>query len=158
MSDQTLAQQLGAFAAGTRFDDLPGDVVDSVRKRVLDTVGIAVAAAPLETSRAARAWARSQGGKPVASAVGVPERLPASLAAFVNGVLAHSLDYDDTHLPSVLHPSASVVPASLAVAQETGASGRATIAAIACGLEVCVRIGMAGYDAGAGNSAFFEHG
>ena len=32
-------------------------------------------------------------------------------AAFVNGVLAHSLDYDDTHLPTILHPSASIVPA-----------------------------------------------
>ena len=41
-------------------------------------------------------------------------------AAFVNGVLAHSLDYDDTHLPSVLHPSASVVPAALAAAEHAG--------------------------------------
>lgn len=158
MSEPTLAQQLGAFAAGTRFDDLPDDVVDSVRKRVLDTVGIAVAAAPLETSRAARAWARSQGGNPVASAVGVPQRLPASLAAFVNGVLAHSLDYDDTHLPSVLHPSATIVPVALAVAEREGADGRELVRAIALGLEVCVRLGMAGYDEAAKNSTFFEHG
>ncbi len=41
-------------------------------------------------------------------------------ASFVNGVLAHSLDYDDTHLPSVLHPSASVVPAALAAAKLVG--------------------------------------
>ena len=40
-----------------------------------------------------------------------------SSSRFVNGVLAHALDYDDTHLPSILHPSASVVPASLAVAE-----------------------------------------
>ena len=39
-----------------------------------------------------------------------PERIPAPSAALVNGTLAHALDYDDTHLPSVLHPSASVVP------------------------------------------------
>src|SRR5690606_8858182 len=97
-------------------------------------------------------------GRGQAHAVGLPEKLPAPLAAFVNGVLAHSLDYDDTHLPSVLHPSASVIPAALAVAEQTGADGRATIAAIASGLEVCVRIGMAGYDADAGNSIFFEHG
>ncbi|HTW18531.1 MAG TPA: MmgE/PrpD family protein [Nocardioides sp.] len=158
MSDLTLAQQLGEFAAGTSFDDLPEAVVDSVRKRVLDTVGIAVAAAPLETSRAARAWASSQGGRPVASAVGVPERLPAALSAFVNGVLAHSLDYDDTHLPSVLHPSATVVPVALAVAEREGASGAELVRAIALGLETCVRLGMAGYDEAAKNSTFFEHG
>ncbi|WP_244930470.1 MmgE/PrpD family protein [Nocardioides sp. W7] len=158
MSDPTLAQLLGAFAERTGFDDLPEAVVDSVRKRVLDTVGIAVAAAPLETSRAARAWARSQGGNPVASAVGVPERLPAGLAAFVNGVLAHSLDYDDTHLPSVLHPSATIVPVALAVAEREGASGAELVRAIALGLETCVRLGMAGYDDVAKNSTFFEHG
>ena len=158
MSERTLAQQLGDFAAATSYDDLPDTVVDSVRKRVLDTVGIAVAAAPLETSRAARAWAASQGGTPAASAVGLPDRLPASLAAFVNGVLAHSLDYDDTHLPSVLHPSATVVPAALAAAERTGADGRELIRAIALGLETCVRLGMAGYDEKAKNSTFFEHG
>ncbi|BAS08765.1 cis-aconitate decarboxylase [Arthrobacter sp. Hiyo4] len=60
---------------------------------------------------------RDQGGTAQADAVGVQTRLPAAQAAFVNGVLAHSLDYDDTHLPSVLHPSASVIPAVLAAAQ-----------------------------------------
>ncbi len=67
-----------------------------------------VAAAPLETSLAARRWAQRAGRRAAARPpIGVPDRLPAALAAFVNGVLAHSLDYDDTHLPSVLHPSAS---------------------------------------------------
>jgi 2-methylcitrate dehydratase PrpD len=158
VSDLTLAQEIGRFAATTSFADLPEEVVDSVRKRVLDTIGIAVAAAPLETSRASRAWARSQGGTPAASAVGVPERLPAALAAFVNGVLAHSLDYDDTHLPSVLHPSATVVPAALAAAERSGADGAELVRAIALGLETCVRLGMAGYDEKAKNSVFFEHG
>ena len=76
--------------------------------------------------------------------MGIGARLPAAAAAFVNGTLAHSLDYDDTHLPSVLHPSASVVPAALAVAQARQRSTRELIAAIAAGLEVSVRVGMAG--------------
>jgi 2-methylcitrate dehydratase PrpD len=158
MTDATLAQQLGCFAADCSFARLPEDIIDGVRKRVLDTLGICVAATPLETSRAARKFVTEQGGAPKAHAIGVPGLLPASLAAFTNGVLAHSLDYDDTHLPSVLHPSASVVPAALAVAEAVGADGQATIAAIAAGLEVCVRIGMAGYDRAARNSTFFENG
>jgi 2-methylcitrate dehydratase PrpD len=158
MTQPTLAQQLASFAATTSYDDLPAPVVDSVKRRVLDTLGIAAAAAPLETSRAARRWAASQGGFEGSSAVGVERRLPANLAAFVNGVLAHSLDYDDTHLPSVLHPSASVVPAALAAAERHGADGEHLIHAIAVGLETCVRIGMAGYDEQAKNSTFFEHG
>lgn len=158
MPERTLAQLLAGFAAGARFEKLPEEVVDSVRKRVLDILGICVAASSLDTSAAARAFAAGQGGAAQAHAVAVRRRMPATLAAFVNGVLAHSLDYDDTHLPSVLHPSASVVPAALAAAETAGADGAATIAAIAAGLETCVRVGMAGYDRESGNSTFFEHG
>ncbi|MEO8283715.1 MAG: MmgE/PrpD family protein, partial [Pseudarthrobacter sp.] len=156
--EATLGQQLARFAAEVRYEDLPAEVVESIRSRVLDILGICAAAAPLETSRGARQWARDQGGTPEANAVGLEEALPAALAAFVNGVLAHSLDYDDTHLPSVLHPSASVVPAVLAAAQARGASGKEVIRAVAIGLEVCVRLGMAGYDSATQNSVFFEHG
>lgn len=158
MTELFLAERLARFAVTTTFAELPDEVVDSVRKRVLDVLGICVAATPLHTSHAAREYVREQGGVGQAHGVGVTQQLPATLAAFLNGVLAHSLDYDDTHLPSVLHPSASVVPAALAAAECSGADGRALIAAIACGLEVCVRIGMAGYDQRTGNSTFFEHG
>ncbi|GAB3037636.1 MmgE/PrpD family protein [Parafrigoribacterium mesophilum] len=158
MPEATLARQLAGFAAATAYGNLPPDVIDSVRKRVLDCLGICIAATPLETSRAAMAWVVAQGGTGQSTAIGIPEPVSAPHAAFVNGVLAHSLDYDDTHLPSVLHPSASVIPAALAAAQASGADGRSTIAAIAVGLEVCVRLGMAGYDRAARTSTFFEHG
>ncbi|MEU3474479.1 MmgE/PrpD family protein [Rhodococcus sp. NPDC006774] len=158
MTERTLAQHIAHFAATTRYQDLPEAVVASVGMRVLDTLGIAVAATDLDTSRAATAWAREQGGSATASAVGLDVALPPAMAAFVNGVLAHSLDFDDTHLPSILHPSASVVPAALAAAQEHGADGRELVRGIAIGLEVCVRIGMAGFDPETKNSVFFEHG
>ena len=154
----TVAQRIGEFVSATGVADLPPEVADGVGSRVLDILGIAVAAAPLDTSRAARRWAYEVGGTPVASAVGLPGWTSAPMAAFVNGVLAHSLDYDDTHLPSVLHPSAAVVPAALAAAERSGASGAEVVRAVALGLEVCVRLGMAGYDEAAGNSVFFEHG
>ncbi|HUZ23299.1 MAG TPA: MmgE/PrpD family protein [Streptosporangiaceae bacterium] len=157
-AETTLAQQVGAFAAASTFSRLPAEVIDSVRKRILDILGICVAATPLDTSAAARGWVTEQGGRPQAQAIGIAGKVPATLAAFVNGVLAHSLDYDDTHLPSVLHPSASVVPAALAAGQAAGADGRSVIAAVAAGLEVCVRVGMAGYDPQTRNSTFFDHG
>ncbi|MGH8995323.1 MAG: MmgE/PrpD family protein [Acidimicrobiales bacterium] len=158
MPDVTLAEQLGAFAATSTFDGLPADVVASVRQRVLDTLGICVAASSLDTSAAARAYAAAQGGTEQAHAVGMVGQCPATVAAFVNGVLAHSLDYDDTHLPSIVHPSASVIPSALAAGEEVGAGGGTVIAGIACGLEVCVRLGMAGYDASSGSSVYFDHG
>ncbi|HEX5496792.1 MAG TPA: MmgE/PrpD family protein [Mycobacteriales bacterium] len=155
---EALAVQLADFAAAARFDRLPDDVRRSVVDRVLDSVGVSLAALGLDTSRAAVALVRSRGGAGQATVLGTGDRLPAASAAFANGVLAHSLDYDDTHLPSILHPSASVVPAALAAAQLFDRSGAEFLTAVAVGLEVCVRLGLSGYDTGTNNSVFFDRG
>jgi 2-methylcitrate dehydratase PrpD len=64
-------------------------------------------------------------------------------AAMLNGTLAHSLDFDDTHAPGSLHPSAPIIPAAFAAAEMTGADGKATIAAIVAGYEVQIRLSLA---------------
>ncbi len=153
-----LVEHLGGFAADAMRDGLPEIVASSTRQRILDIVGLCLASIPEATSAAAVAYAEAQGGSPVATVIGRTAKLPANQAAFVNGVLAHSLDYDDTHLPSILHPSASIVPATLAVGEAVGASGRDVLVATAVGIEVCVRLGMAGYDRESNNSLFFERG
>jgi 2-methylcitrate dehydratase PrpD len=158
MPESTVAQKLAAFASGVRPGGLPAEVEASIRERILDTVGLCLGAIPLETSGMALQVARSWGGPEESTGIGQARRLPAGAAAFLNGVLAHSLDFDDTHLPSVLHPSASVIPGILAVAEQTGASLDEAIAAAAAGYEVCVRTGMAAYDRSLGNSVFFERG
>lgn len=153
----TLAQTLAAFGAGLRYEDLPEEIAADVKARVLDILGICIAATDLPSSGSIHRYV-TKSGAGGATGIGVDTKLSAENAAFMNGVLAHSLDYDDTHLPSILHPSATVVPAVLAVAEERGLSGEQVITAIAFGLEVCIRLGMAGYDKEKGNSVFFEHG
>ena len=157
----TPAQQFAAFAAAHRgrvTDELSTDVVG----RLLDTVGNCLAAAaltdPSEPHNAIARVLRARGGRPESGVLLGGPALPASSAAMINGTLAHALDFDDTHLPSVLHPSSSVVPAALAVAQVTQASGADLIAAIAVGIEITNRIGMAGYVPALRNSVFFVRG
>jgi 2-methylcitrate dehydratase PrpD len=65
------------------------------------------------------------------------------VAALLNGLLGHSLDFDDTHAESSLHPSAPVVPAALAAGEMAGADGATVLAAIVAGYEVCCRLGLA---------------
>ena len=146
--------QLGRLAGGP----VPEEIRASIPSRIIDIVGIAVRACPLDTSRAATEFAVAQGtgAQATATAIGAGRRVASTEAAFVNGVLAHSLDYDDTHLPSILHPSASVVPASLAVAEWREAPGAALVDAVAVGLEVAVRLGMGGYDPRARQSVYFD--
>jgi 2-methylcitrate dehydratase PrpD len=158
----TLAERLAAFAVAVR-DEIPQIVVDDVAGRLVDTFGNALAARSLhgehEPHHALERLVRQQGGVAEASIWGGgPERVPASSAALVNGTLAHALDFDDTHLPSVLHPSASVIPAAFAVGEARDASGRELAAAIAVGIEITNRLGMVGYSRELRNSVFFEHG
>ena len=64
-------------------------------------------------------------------------------AAFLNGALGHSLDFDDTHAAGSLHPGAPVIPAALAAGEMAGASGADVLAAIVAGYEVTCRIALA---------------
>lgn len=157
----TAVAQLAAFAAWS-MRAVPERVLADAKGRVLDVLGNCLAALMLaghdEPHAAVLRALRRRGGTPEAVVIGRSERLPASSAALVNGALAHALDFDDTHLPSVLHPSASVVPAAVAVAEATGSSGRDLLAAIAVGDEICTRLGMAGYSRTLRASVFLEKG
>jgi 2-methylcitrate dehydratase PrpD len=154
----TPAQELGRWVAGIRYEDLPEPVIVSAKARVADTLGVAVAARGTPAAEAARKVAERWGGVEEAQIVGERKRLPAAGAALVNGTCAHALDFDDTHLPSVAHPSAPLVPAVLAQAEAIGATGKQTIAALVAGYEAFVRIAMAQYDPDSRTSVMFENG
>ncbi|NVI92774.1 MmgE/PrpD family protein [Actinomadura sp. BRA 177] len=154
----TPVQRLAALAASAAADGLPDELRADAARRVLDVLGNSLAATAEPPARAVGALVAEWGGEGRATAIGTGTRLPEPSAALLNGTLAHSLDFDDTHLPSVLHPSASVVPAALAVAEARGATGAQLLDAVGVGIEITVRLGMAGYDRTLGNSVFFERG
>jgi 2-methylcitrate dehydratase PrpD len=156
--EPTVLQQVSQFAAGVRAGEVEERLLQDARRRVTDIIGIALAASGMEPARVVGEVIDGWGGEGQASAIGRSSRFPTASAALLNGTLAHALDYDDTHLPSVLHPSAAVVPAALAVAEASGTSGRNLLTAVAAGDELTVRVGMAGYDRKLGNSIFFEKG
>ncbi|WP_326693950.1 MmgE/PrpD family protein [Streptomyces sp. NBC_01766] len=153
-----LVDVVGEYAESVARGGLPAGRRSCAVRAVSDTVGNMMLAADQPVADLVTEVAGRWGSADVATVVGRSQRFPPGSAAFVNGTLAHCMDFDDTHLPSVLHPSASVVPAALAVAEETGAGGPALLDAVAVGVEVCVRLGMAGYDRELGNSIFFERG
>ncbi|MEV6773865.1 MmgE/PrpD family protein [Nocardia sp. NPDC051030] len=158
MSEPTIVHRLADFADDARQRGVGVALRDDAARRLLDVLGNSLAAQPSAAAAAVRSVVSEWGGRPMATAIGLPGRYPAASAALLGGTLAHASDFDDTHLPSVLHPSATVVPAALAVAEAVGANGAALLDAIAVGVEIAVRVGMAGYDAKLGNSVFFERG
>ncbi len=138
----TLAAQLAGWSAGLQYADLPAAVVADCRLRLLDTLGVALAAAPLPIGVAVRKAGRAMGGGDAATVLGEGTRNSAANAALVNGTLAHAMDFDDTHNESVMHPSAPAVTAALAACEAVHASGRELIVGIAIGNELGCRLGL----------------
>ncbi|UHD44971.1 MmgE/PrpD family protein [Aureimonas altamirensis] len=141
-----LTMTLARFVADLRFDDLPPDVVTRAKALSMDLAGSIVrAGSEAESTPAILAAVRRMGldGAGTAGVVGTGRFYAPPVAALLNGALGHSLDFDDTHADSSLHPSAPVVPAALAVGEAVGASGAEVVAAIIAGYEVCCRLGMA---------------
>src|ERR1700761_4761922 len=136
---------LSAFTAGIRLDALPPEVVNRARFLVLDLVGNIVRARhDAESTASFLATVRSLGLAAGNSGVfGDAARYSPVGAAFLNGALAHSLDFDDTHAAGSLHPGAPVIPAALAAGEMTGASGADVLAAIIAGYEVTCRVALA---------------
>jgi len=151
-------QQVAEFASRQFRSELDPEVGAATRRSIVDTLGVSIAAVREPAVRVVASTFVGRGGVPEASVLGLSRKVPAASAALVNGTMAHALDFDDTHLPSVLHPSASVVPAALAVAEAKGSAGTAVETAIAVGIEVTCRLGMAAYDPELRNSIFFERG
>jgi len=140
-----VTRELAEFVAGVSYDALPDEVRERVKWLVTDLAGIAVRARyEAESTPALLAAVERLGlGQGDAGVIGEDRGFSPPGAALVNGTLAHSLDFDDTHARGSLHPSAPIVPAALAAAQMAGASGRELIAAIVAGYEVQIRLSLA---------------
>ena len=132
--------------------DLPAVAINEATRTLVNILAVSISASEHASSKRLVEWARAEGAAPRSTIIGSDLRTSPTIAAELNGFLAHLQDYDDTHFPTVLHPSAPVWPAVLAAAEERGASGRDTLTAFALGEEVACRIASSvhpwHYDAG----------
>jgi 2-methylcitrate dehydratase PrpD len=128
--------------AATRYGDIPHEAVETVKKSVLDTLGVSIAATSLAPGcRELAELARETGGKEESTLLVFGGRVPASMAAWANGGLAHGLDFDDIYSEGPAHPSGAVVPAAFAVAERVApTTGRDFITAIALGHDMVMRM------------------
>jgi 2-methylcitrate dehydratase PrpD len=140
-----ITRTLSDFAAGLRHESLPPEVSARARLLLLDLLGIALRARHDAESTPALIRAAGPlgltGGSSTVLGDGAGYTPPG--AALINGALAHSLDFDDTHAAGSIHPSAPIVPAALAAAEMTGAGGKDLIAAIVAGYEIQIRLSLA---------------
>ena len=111
----------------------------------LNWLGCAVGAAHHEAADAALAAVTLLQPAAQATLPGRSEKVDMANAALINGITSHTFDFDDTHLKTIIHPAGPVASAVLALAEHTGASGRALIDALVIGIDVSCRVGNAMY-------------
>lgn len=138
-----MTARLAQFVAESRFEDLPTSVVQEAKRSFLDFLATALAGADHPAVNVTLAVLARWGGTGEATVVGRRKRMPAPLAALANGLMAHVLDYDDTHMPSMLHAGSVVVPAVAGVGEARRVDGRCALLACALGYEIGVRVGNA---------------
>lgn len=132
------AARIADFAAETFARGVPDAVLDAAHLHLLDAVGVGIASASLsENGR----WAGAASAGAASLLTGGTAE--AGAAAMINGALIHALEFDDTHIASVVHGSAVAAPLALASAQMVGASGRDLVLAYVVAWEVAIRIGLA---------------
>ena len=148
-----ISEALAAFAAKVSRERVPPQVRRRARHLILDAAGCAAAARRFDFAAPSLAAIAELGGGGRRAVIGERAlRLPLRDAVLANGLLAHGLDYDDTHTEGIVHLTASVFPTALGVAAELGASGAELLAAYIAGVEAGARL------ASVARGAFHEAG
>jgi 2-methylcitrate dehydratase PrpD len=151
-ADEGLTRYVSEFICNTRLQDLPADVVALGKKSILDGLGLALSGGASHCGQLVRRHLADLNlGAGPATVIGTDLKLAPRFAAFANGVGIHADDYDDTQLAVaadrvyglLTHPTAPALPAALAMAETTGATGAAAMLAYHLGVEVECKIAEA---------------
>ena len=137
-----VTELLAEFLVASRWEDIPPPVRHEGVRSLLNFVGGALGGCRDEAVSLAATVLAPYFGPAQASIIGRAERPDMLNAAFLNAVSANVLEYDDTHLATVIHPAAPVAPGLFALAEQRRVSGAALVHALILGIEAECRIGL----------------
>jgi len=136
---KTLAQIMADYAFSLRYDSIPKEVMSAARRHLADSMACALGAYNTAAVRAVRKYAVEQGGRGDATIVGTEQKVPAALAALVNGTMVRYLDANDIYVYSRGGPSGHFsdgTPALLAVAEKYQRSGEELLTGLVASYEL----------------------
>lgn len=133
---------LADYAVSTDFAKYPSEVTDRAKLVIVDTLGCMLGGAATRLGQSMLDTLTASGETGASTIVGEGARFGVATAALLNGTTANALDFDET-LEGIGHPSASVIPAALAVGEKRRSTGKALINAVLAGYDVGNRIGKA---------------
>jgi 2-methylcitrate dehydratase PrpD len=133
--------RLATFATGYPTAAIPPEIIHLGKRCAMNYAAVALFASVDPSLDILLDLFETEGSRPIATVLGRGVKTSAQNAALANGYLGHFEDYDDTHVQTVIHPSAPILPAALAVSELRSVSGRDLLAAFAIGVDVACRIG-----------------
>ena len=145
MSDETLTEKLAHSHSALRFEQIPSDVVDAAKLYILDSLGCLLAGSRLEPGRLAYDFAVATSGTATHSTttlLGTNRRVSYIDAVQAMSVAAHCGELDDIHTGAGTCIGAMIIPALVALAEQSAGSGRRFIEAAIVGYETVARIGL----------------
>lgn len=143
MNMESSTLNIADFSSGLVFEALPAEVVDHLKKCIMDGIGVGLFGSTLPWVGILSDQMRALGGKPEAPVWGKGFCTSSVNAALVNGTACHAFELDDTHQESICHLAPQVLPAvTAATAYREKVSGKAFLTAVAAGYETCIRVGM----------------
>ena len=138
---------LAKYVVSARLEDIPAPVRKEATRTLLNWVGCTLGGSRNEAVGIAVAALSPFFGQAQASLLGRKERMDIFHAALINGISSHVLDFDDTHLRTIIHPAGPVASAILALSEYQVVAGGDFLNALVLGVEVECRIGNAVYPA-----------
>lgn len=133
---------LAEYIRDTRYEDITSEVIEKSKSLILDCLGCGFGGLNDRASRIIVDYVKEFGGKPQASVLGASFKSDVGHAALANGVIFHALDFDDYHDETVVHATASCLPALLALAEYRKFTGREILTALVVGIDISVRLSL----------------
>lgn len=134
--------RLAEFIHQLHWQDLPTDIHDLIPILLIDYFRAASVGIHQPWTKKIKDLYSPIRSNMEASLLFSDEQIEISKAAFINGVAAGSLDWDDSHIAAIIHPGVCIWPAAMAMAEMTKASGQELFEAVVAGYETAIRIGM----------------
>jgi 2-methylcitrate dehydratase PrpD len=142
MESTSPSRVLADFAFALRLDDVPPEVRARAKHLIVDAVGVALASTRYPFVQRMLTGLSALGGGGDISLIGLPQRLTLRDAATMNAALIHGLDFDDTHMASVVHATCVSLPSALALGEALNAQGGDILSAYIIAVEAAIRIGQ----------------
>ncbi len=143
MSQKTISEIIADFTLGLSLDDVPLEVQKKCKIMIMDALGVGLVAFDQRPTEIVRNVILDMNKGGDSTLWGTDKKVCLADAVLHNGALIHGIEYDDTHVPGIVHTSSIIVNAALTIGEAVGATGREIMEAAIAGYEVIIRLGLA---------------